>query len=246
MAHVPAPYGQALTLALLEVAAAYDGPPRVAGKDPPGRLHLVVEIGEASETRKRAEDLHERFELQRVDVPAVEGDVPSTREDEARARRRIVEHRLGRSRRVAVDASGGHHDEDHVASRDSALDDLAVVGRSGDDSDAPLECVELPNALLAAHSNHLVTAIQALLDHVLPKLPRSPDDAHFHLFLPSIDRRQMGLHSGHDTRKRTLASLRLSGRPQCSGVSEGLPAFGSSFTILRADMKRNARVRDRQ
>jgi hypothetical protein len=27
------------------------------------------------------------------------------------------------------------------------------------------------------------------------------------------------------------------GRPQCSGVSEGLPAFVSSFTILRADMK---------
>src|ERR671934_2769060 len=59
IAHVPAPHGQALTLALLEVAAAYDGPPRVAGKDPPGRLHLVVEIGEASETRKRAEDLHD-------------------------------------------------------------------------------------------------------------------------------------------------------------------------------------------
>src|SRR5690242_16898564 len=47
--HVPAPHGQALTLALLEVATAYDGPPRVAGEDPPGCLHLVVEIGEASE-----------------------------------------------------------------------------------------------------------------------------------------------------------------------------------------------------
>src|SRR5213082_1296979 len=31
--------------------------------------------------------------------------------------------------------------------------------------------------------------------------------------------------------------MRQQGRPQCSGVSEGLPAFGSSFTILRADMK---------
>src|SRR5581483_517494 len=83
--HVPAPHGKALTLALLKVAAAYDGPPRVAGEDPPGRLHLVVEIGKASETRERAEDLHEGLELQRVHVLAVEGDVPSAREDEARA-----------------------------------------------------------------------------------------------------------------------------------------------------------------
>src|SRR6185295_15061634 len=82
--HVPAPHGQALTLALLKVAAAYDRPPRVAREDPPGRLHLVVEIGEASETRERAKDLHEGLELQRVHVLAVEGDVPTAREDEAR------------------------------------------------------------------------------------------------------------------------------------------------------------------
>src|SRR6185369_13088515 len=186
--HMTAPHGQALTLALLKVAAAHDGPERVAGEDPPGRLHLVVEIGEASETHERAEDLHEGLELQRVHVLAVEGDVPSAREDEARAWRRMVEHRLGRSRRVPVDASRGHHDENPVASRDSALDDLAVVGRSLDDSDVPLERVELPHALLAAHANHLVTPIQRLLDHVLPKLPRSPNDAHPHLFLPSMDR----------------------------------------------------------
>src|SRR5205807_4835398 len=59
VAHVPAPHGQALTLALLEVAAAHDGPPRVAGKHPPARLYLVVEVREASETRERAEDLHD-------------------------------------------------------------------------------------------------------------------------------------------------------------------------------------------
>src|ERR1043166_121004 len=87
-----------------------------------------------------------------------------------------------------MDASRGHHDENPVASRYSALDDLAVVGRSRDDSDAPLERIELPHALLTAHAKHLVTAIQRLLDHVLPKLPRSPDDAHPHLFLPSVDR----------------------------------------------------------
>src|SRR5439155_20040305 len=44
VAHVPAPHGQALTLALLEVAAAHDGPARVAGKHPAARLYLVVEV----------------------------------------------------------------------------------------------------------------------------------------------------------------------------------------------------------
>src|SRR3954454_3406142 len=98
VAHVSAPHGQALTLALLEVAAAHDGPPRVAGEHPPARLHLVVEVGEASETRERGEDLHDRLELPRIHVLAVARDVPPAREDEARARRRVVEHRLGRSR----------------------------------------------------------------------------------------------------------------------------------------------------
>src|SRR5207248_7298785 len=171
-------------------------------------------------------------------VLAVEGDVPSAREDKARAWRRIVEHRLGCSRRVPVDASRGHHDENPVASCDSALDDLAVVGRSRDDSDAPLECVELPHASLAAHSNHLVTAIQRLLDHVLPKLPRSPDDAHSHLFLPSVDRHpNLACIPGTTEKENAGVTEAQQGRPQCSGVSEGLPAFVSSFTILRADMK---------
>src|ERR1700680_3679279 len=53
--YVPAPYRQALALPLLEVATAHDGPPRIAGKHTPAGLHLVVEIGEASETGKRAE-----------------------------------------------------------------------------------------------------------------------------------------------------------------------------------------------
>src|SRR5215467_12142210 len=56
VAHVPAPHGQALAVALLEVAPAHDGPERVAGEYAPGRLHLVVEVCEASETRERAED----------------------------------------------------------------------------------------------------------------------------------------------------------------------------------------------
>jgi hypothetical protein len=54
----------------------------------------------------------------------------------------------------------------------------------------------------------------------------------------------MGLHTRHDTRKRTLASPRPSrADPQSSGVSEGLPAFGSSFMVLPADMKVLPRLR---
>src|SRR5438067_736573 len=68
VAHVPAPHRQALALALLEVASAYDGPPCVAGEHAPARLHLVVEVGEAGETRERAEDLDDRPDLPRVDV----------------------------------------------------------------------------------------------------------------------------------------------------------------------------------
>jgi hypothetical protein len=43
VADVPAPHEQALAPALLEVAAAHNGPARVAGKHPPARLHLVIE-----------------------------------------------------------------------------------------------------------------------------------------------------------------------------------------------------------
>src|SRR6185437_9676404 len=184
VAHMPAPHGQALTLALLEVATAHDGPPRVAREHAPARLHLVVEVGEASEPRERATDLHERLELPRIHVLAVEGDVPPAREHEARPRRRVVEHRLGHARRVAVDPSRDQHDEHPVAPGDRPLDDLGVVRRSPNDSDAPLEPIELPYAFLTTHANHLVAPIQRVLDHVLPELPRGPDDANPHRVRP--------------------------------------------------------------
>src|SRR5882762_9704819 len=40
VAHVPAPHWQALAIALLEVAPAHNGSPRVACKHPPARLNL--------------------------------------------------------------------------------------------------------------------------------------------------------------------------------------------------------------
>src|SRR5437764_2213592 len=180
VADVPAPHGQALALALLEVAPAHDGPPRVAGEHAPARLDLVVEVCKAREARERAEDLDDRPDLPRVDVLAVSRDVPPAREHEARTRRGVVEHRLGRSRRVPVDASRDEHDEHSVAPGNCPLDDLGVVGRAGDERDPTAEFVELPDALRPAHADHLVAPVERVLDHVAPELPGRTDDADLH------------------------------------------------------------------
>ena len=66
--------------------------------------------------------------------------------------------------------------KDAVAPGDGTLDDVAVVRRSGNDSDAPLEGIELLHAALAAHANHGVAPIECVLHHVLPEFPGSPDD----------------------------------------------------------------------
>jgi CubicO group peptidase (beta-lactamase class C family) len=63
------------------------------------------------------------------------------------------------------------------------LDHRAVVRRSRDDGDAPRERVELADALLAAHADDLVATIQRMLHHLLPEVPRGPDDADFHVRL---------------------------------------------------------------
>src|SRR4029079_19572566 len=55
IADVLAPHGQALAFALLEIAAAHDCPPGVAGKHPPGGLDLVVEVDLSNESRAPAE-----------------------------------------------------------------------------------------------------------------------------------------------------------------------------------------------
>src|SRR5207244_8033805 len=145
--YVPAPYRQTLAVALLKVAAAYDGPSRIAGKHTPASLHLVVEVGEASETCERAEDRYDRFEFPRTDVLAVPRDVPPAREHKACSGTGVVEHCLGCPRRIMVYATWDQHREHPVALRYGAPDDLGVVRRSGNDRDAPLERVELLHAL---------------------------------------------------------------------------------------------------
>jgi hypothetical protein len=58
---------------------------------------------------------------------------------------------------------------------------------------------------------------------------------------------RIGLHSG-TTRGSENAGVTEARKadPQSSGVNEGLPAFVSGFTILRADIERSARLAERR
>jgi hypothetical protein len=194
--------GQALAFALLEVAPAHDRPPRVAREHAPTRFHLIVEFGEACEACERAEELHDRLELPGVHVLAVAGDVPAARENESCPRRRVVEHRLGRSRRVPLDPPRNEHDEHTFAPCHCALDHLSVVRRSRNDGDAALEPVELPHALLSADAYHLVAPIERVLHHVPPELPRGSDGA-------DLQRARPGSRRRHEARAATRSLTRL-------------------------------------
>lgn len=124
--------------------------------------------------REWAEDLHDRFELARVHVPAVAGDVPSAREHQTRPRLGMVEHGLGRSRRIPVDSSRDKYGERPVASRDRALADLRIVRRPGNNGDASLERIELSDAFLPAHADHLIAASSACCTMYRPSVPEAP------------------------------------------------------------------------
>src|ERR1700704_153495 len=81
---------------------------------------------------------------------------------------------------VVVNAHRGKHDKHPVTPGYGALDDLAVIRRSRNDSNAPLEGIELLHAALATHGDHRIAPIQRVLHHVDSELPRSPDDADLH------------------------------------------------------------------
>ena len=100
--HMPTPHGQALALALFEVASAHDCPQRVAGKHPAARLDLVVNVHKSSETPDPAGGALFPLEPPWIYIPAVTRDVPPTGKDKACARTGVVEDRLSCSRRVVV------------------------------------------------------------------------------------------------------------------------------------------------
>src|SRR5258708_25612706 len=107
------------------------------------------------------------------------------RKDNGAPGTRIVKNRLCRSRCVMVDAHRGEHDEPPVAPGYGALDDLAVIRRSRNDSNAPLEGIKLLHTALAAHTDHRIAPIQRVLHHVDSELPRGPDDANLHHVRPA-------------------------------------------------------------
>src|SRR5581483_7566364 len=159
IAHVAAPHGQALALALLEPAATRHSPPRVAGEYPPARFHLVVELSHAGQPSDRVESFHREFERPRVGVPAISGDVPSAREQQACPGTGAVQHCLRRPRRVMLKSPGNQHGEHAVATRYRPLDDLAVVRRSREDRNAVLELGQLSYAGIAADRVYLVASV---------------------------------------------------------------------------------------
>src|SRR5258706_4498621 len=79
-----------------------------------------------------------------------------------------------------VDAHRGEQDEHPVAPGYGALDDLAVIRRSRNDSNAPLEGIKLLHTALATHTDHRIAPIERVLHHVDSELPRGPDDANLH------------------------------------------------------------------
>src|SRR3954470_9092180 len=180
VADVAAPHRQPLAFAFFEVAAAHHSPAGVAGEDAPRGLDLVVEIAQPAQTEGCAQDRDLGAEHTRVAVLAVAADVPAAGEHQPRAHRRVVEHRLGRTGRVAVHAPRREHHQHAVAAADRAPDDLAVVSGAGIDGDAVAEAVELSDALLAAHADDLVATVERVLRHVLPELAGDADDADLH------------------------------------------------------------------
>ena len=59
IANVPTPDWQTLALTFLEVAPSHNRPPRVACKHAPASLHVGIEVHDAGEASKPADDMHE-------------------------------------------------------------------------------------------------------------------------------------------------------------------------------------------
>src|SRR4051812_35691006 len=125
IADVPAPDGQAFAWTLLEIAAAYNRPARIAREDPTSGLDLVVKVNHSGKTPNAREDLDLYAETQWIDILAIETDVPAAREQEPRARFGVVENRLRRARGVIrTNAPRCQDDEHSVAASDRAPNDV--------------------------------------------------------------------------------------------------------------------------
>lgn len=191
IAHVLTPHREPLALALFEIAATNDRPPRRVLEHPPAGFDLIVNVGEAEQSRDRAEDREERPHRPGVHILPVTGDVPATGKNEARSRLGEIEDGLRRARRELLPAKWNEDDQHAIAARDRSFDDFAFVRRAGHDSDAALELVQPGDAVDPADGDDLGAA--RVPNPVSPELPRGTDDADL-------------LHGRHDTRLGTCSA----------------------------------------
>src|SRR4051812_26703726 len=149
------PDRQTLTLALLQVAAAHDGPAGLAFEDPPRCFHLIVEVAEPREPHDQLQKLDLGPESPGVGVLTVAGDVPATREDQPRPGLGEVEYRLGGPRCVVrLPPPWREHGEHAAAPCHCVLDHIAVIRPSWDHRDPLPIGIELRHALLPTNADH--------------------------------------------------------------------------------------------
>ncbi|MEZ5520605.1 MAG: hypothetical protein R3F08_03895 [Dokdonella sp.] len=97
-----------------------------------------------------------------------------------------IQHCLGRTRRVLLHAPGRQHGEYAITARDGLADHGSIIRRSGNEGDSLLELVELGDAALPTYTDHLVTAVERVLHHVLAELSRCTDDANLFHGVPPV------------------------------------------------------------
>lgn len=190
IAHVPAPYRQALASTFLEVAASNDSPTRLAGEDTPAGFDLILDVHNPKKSPKPAGKLQLDLEAARVNILSVPGDMPAAGVNESSFRLGVIKHRLGRSRGIVVYTPRDQHGEDTIAALDRFLNDLAIVGLTGDDGDAILEPRQLFDTPRTANADDFIVLVQSMLNHILPKFSRCAYDTY--------SLHTLRLHSGSD------------------------------------------------
>ena len=124
--------------------------------------------------------------------------MPAAGEYEARARTRVVEYRLGRSRSVVIDSPGDEDGQDALTASHGPPDYVPVVRCPGNDGYSVLEPVEFFYASLPAYADNLIAPVKGMPDHVPAELPGRTDDADFPYFhIPAPLPHQPGYRPRH-------------------------------------------------
>ena len=148
-------------------------------------------------------------------VLAVAGDAPSAREHQPRFGLGVVEDRLGRYRRVAMDSPRDEHDEHSVAALDSPPDDLAVIGGAGQDVDLPSNSASLSTLPSRQTATTSCPRSSACWTMYFPRFPGRTDDGDPHgTLVTATARARAGYSVAPPGRTRSL----VGGRPSCAAL----------------------------